>query len=164
MIVSRGTLLPPVANRRWGTGSAKGNLTGLLHWNGSTRLPTQHASLPTPRNLKNPQVLAESKPRAHMTSSSRLKDTSRSGFSLRRAMEQRSDWPRTSLPRGKDPQYTGSSNPASFPSFRGTRESGTGNKRATWAMPPSSVSRPRGDTEMLGGSNIPRASSLSSNN
>jgi hypothetical protein len=58
---------------------------------------TTHANAST-KEFKNSLALAESRLPAHMTSSSLLKGTSRSKCSLKKAMELRSGWPRTSLP------------------------------------------------------------------
>jgi hypothetical protein len=66
-------------------------------------------------------------------------------------------------PQGKNPRSTGSSNPVSSPSSNGTPVIGTGSKRTILATPPSSTTRPRGDTGTLGGNNTPPALSPSSN-
>jgi hypothetical protein len=66
-------------------------------------------------------------------------------------------------PQGKNPRSIGFLNPVLSPSSNGTPVIGTGNKRTILATPPSSATRPRGDTGTQRGNNTPPALSPSSN-
>jgi hypothetical protein len=79
--------------------------------------------------------------------------------SLRTTTVQPSGWPKTSPSQVRNPSFTGSLGPVSFPTSNGTREIGTGNKRATWGTPLSSVTPPRGTTRTLENHTAPPGSS-----
>jgi hypothetical protein len=98
---------------------------------------------------------AASKQLAHMTSSFPLKGTSRSECLSKKAMEQRSNWPRTFPPQEKNPRSIGFLSLASSPSSSGIPETSTRSKRTILATPPSLATRLRGVTGMQGGSNTP---------